>query len=574
MKCIILLLFCSLTLGLLAQDIEQLKKADPIQLQGNLMMGFQTYKVFGTEPRSANPMWNINGSASMKVYGFDIPMSFTIGRQGNNVNYPTFRQFGASPHWRWLKVHAGWRNMTLSPYTLAGHTFLGAGVEMNPGKFRFSAMRGRFRQARQESDSTGAAYFPATFKRTGYGLKIGVGSVNNYVDLIYFRAKDDPKSLTALLKDTTLTPGENAVVGYATHFRLGRHIGFFSDAAISMFTRDLNSQTVVDSTIIPEVPLLLKPRFSTRLNYAARAGLEFNFKYFGLKMAYERIAPNFETMGAYYFNNDIQNITVSPNFAFAKNKARFLGTLGIQRNNLTGNRSETTQRVIGNAVLSINPSQKFGIETNYMNAAVNQRDGVVRLNDTIRVAMLNTNIGITPHWNWTDSLRSSNLMLSLNYQQLNDRNPFTREFANLNTTFATANFSKNYQKSGWGWSAGANFNNIKVYQINSNRYGGTVGVNKSWSEGRNSAAWSSTWNLSEVGDTQDGSIWSNTLNLGWNFAEVYQWSFFTSVLINRSKAFENYTEWQGGTTLSRTFGGKKHKNKKGKNLNNTTTQKN
>jgi hypothetical protein len=539
-----------------AQDIEQIKKADPIQLRGNLMMGFQSYKVFGIEPRSANPMWNINGSASMKVYGFDIPLSFTIGRQGNNVNYPTFRQFGASPHWRWLKVHAGWRNMNFSPYTLAGHSFLGAGVELNPGKFRFSAMQGRFRQARQGSDS----YFPASYKRTGYGLKLGVGSANSYIDLIYFRAKDDPGSL--IIKDSTLTPGENAVVGYATRFRLGRHIAFFSDAALSMYTRNVYSETVVDSTILPEVPLLLKPRFSTRLNYAARAGLDFHFRHLGLKMAYERIAPNFETMGAYYFNNDIQNITVSPNFGFAKNKARFFGTLGIQRNNLTGNRSETTNRVIGNAVLSINPTQKFGIETNYMNAAVNQRDGVVRLNDTIRVAMLNTNIGITPHWNWADSISSANLMFSANYQQLNDRNPFTREFANLNTAFVTANFSKNYAKTGWGWSAGANFNNIKVYQINSNRYGATLGINKTWNKGSNSAAWSSTWNLSEVQGSKDGSVWSNSLNIGWNFAEVYQWSIFTAVLINKSKAFENYTEWQGGTTLSRSFGGKDRKKKK------------
>ncbi len=559
MRFIIMVLLCGMAAGLCAQDIEQLKKTDPIRFRGTLMTGFQTYKVFGISPRSANPMWNVSGSAALTVYGFDIPMSFTIGRQGNNVNYPAFRQFGASPHWRWLKIHAGWRNMQLSPYTLAGHTFFGAGVEMNPGIFRFAAMKGRFRQARQESDSTGAFYFPASYKRTGHAVKIGIGKSNNYFDLIWFKAKDEPGSLPVLTIDTTLTPGENAVVGYSTRFRFGRHAGFFSDGALSMFTRNLYSQTLVDSANIPEIPLLLQPRFSTRLNYAARAGLEFNFRNFSLKTAYERIAPNFETMGAYYFNNDIQNITMSPNFGFAKNKGRFFGTLGIQRNNLTGNRSETTHRVIGNAVLSVNPTPKFGVDANYMNASVNQRDGRVRLNDTIRVAILNTNIGVTPHWNWTDSLQSANLVCSANYQQLNDRNPFTREFANLNTAFVTANFSKNYLRSGWGWSAGANFTNIKVYQLNSNRYGGTVGVNKSWSEGRNSISWSTTWNLSEVEGAHDGSVLSNTVNFGWSFAEMYHFSIYATHLNNRSMAFENYTEWQGGATLSRNFGGKKAK---------------
>ncbi len=559
MKSILLALFCCLAAGVYAQDLENLKTVAPVRFQGTLMTGFQTYKVYGIDPRSTNPMWNLSGNASLIVYGFDIPMSFTIGRQGNNVNYPAFRQFGMSPHWRWIKLHAGWRNMNFSPYTLAGHTFLGGGIELNPGKFRFAAMAGRFRQARQESDTTDAAYFPASFKRTGYGVKVGVGTANNYFDLIYFRAKDDPKSLSKLLIDTTLTPGENAVTGYSTHLRLGRHVGFFSDLAISMYTRNVNSEAVADSNRIPEVPLLLKPRFSTRLNYAARAGFDFNFRNFNLKTAYERIAPNFETMGAYYFNNDIQNITISPNFGFAKNKARFFGTIGVQRNNLAGNRSETTHRIIGNAVLSVNPTPKFGIETNYMNASVKQLDGRVRLNDTIRVAILNTNIGITPHWSWSDTSRASNLLFSANYQQLNDRNPFTREFANLNTTFATGNFSQNYMHSGWGWSVGANFNNIKVYQISSNRYGGTLGVNKTWSEGRNSIGLSSTWNLSEVNGEKDGSILSTSLNLGWNFAQVYQFSVFATVLRNNSIAFDDYTELQGGATLSRSFGGKKTK---------------
>jgi hypothetical protein len=154
-------------------------------------------------------------------------------------------------------------------------------------------------------------------------------------------------------------------------------------------------------------------------------------------------------------------------------------------------------------------------------------------------------------------------MLSANYQQMNDRNPFTREFSNLNTAFATANFSKNYLRGEWGWTLGANFNNIKVQKINSNRYGASFGLNKTWKKGLNSAAWSSTWNLSEVAGTRDGAVWSNSLNLGWNFVEHFQWSVYASLLKNKSRAFEDYTEWQGGTTISRSFGVKKRKSEAG-----------
>lgn len=536
-----------------AQDLENLKSVKPVTFRGALNTGFQAYHVYGIDPRSANPMWNVSGSASLGLYGFDIPMSFTVGRQGNNVSYPAFKQFGASPHYKWLTVHGGWRNMNFSPYTLAGHTFLGAGIELNPGKFRFAAMYGRFRQAREVQDTAATKFFPPSFKRTGYGVKIGVGRNDRYFDLIYFRAKDDPKSLATPLKDSSLTAGENAVFGYATRIRIGRHTAFFSDAALSMFTRDVLSKTSEDSSSIPQIPLLPTPRFSSRLNYAAKAGLDFQFSNFNLKTAYERIAPNFETMGAYYFNNDIENITVSPNFGFAQNKGRFYGMLGIQKNNLAGSRSETTHRVIGNAVLSVNPSPKFGFEANYMNASVKQRDGRVRLNDSIRVAILNTNIGLTPHWNWTDSLRSRNLLLSLNYQQLNDRNPITRAFADLKTTFATVNYSQQQMSSGWGWSAGLNFNHIEVYQLKNNRYGASAGILKTWAEGLGSASFNATWNRSDINGTADGDLWSGSINLGWTFAKVYSLSVFATVLRNNSKQFEDYTELQGGVTFTRSF---------------------
>jgi hypothetical protein len=562
MRIILLLLGCLLACTGKAQDLEHLKSAQPVTFRGALTTGFQVYKVYGINPRSANPQWNLYGNATLGLYGLDIPMSFTIGRQGNNVQYPTFKQFGASPRWRWITMHGGWRNLYFSPYTLAGHSFLGGGIELTPGKFRFGAMIGNFRQARTAKTTEFGSNYPATFKRSGYAFKIGVGSRRTYFDLIYLRAKDDLNSLPNMLKDSTLNASENAVWGYSTRFQMGKHLSFFSDGAVSMFTRNQNSNTVeVDSSLIPKIPSLIRVRFSTRLNYAAKAGLEFHFSKFNLKTAYERVAPNFETMGAYYFNNDIENITVSPNFGFAQNKGRFYGSLGIQRNNLLGNRSETTKRVIGNAAFSYNPNTRFGLDANYMNASVNQSAGNLRLNDTIRIAVLNTNIGLTPHWNWADSLRARGLVLSVNYQQLNDRNPFTREYADMNTAFATANWSKNYTRGAWGWSVGANFNNIKVYQLKNNRYGAQIGLNKSWSDGLGSAGLNLTWNRSDVGGKRDGALWSASLNTGWTFWELYNLSIFVNVLKNDSAAFEDYTEWQGGTTISRSFGNKKKKSK-------------
>jgi hypothetical protein len=59
--------------------------------------------------------------------------------------------------------------MSFSPYTLAGHQFLGGGVELNPGdKFTFSAMGGRLQKS-VRPDSLNLA-IPA-YHRVGGGFK-------------------------------------------------------------------------------------------------------------------------------------------------------------------------------------------------------------------------------------------------------------------------------------------------------------------------------------------------------------------------------------------------------------------
>jgi len=38
-----------------------------------------------------------------------------------------------SPYYKWITIHVGYRNINYSQFTLAGHTILGAGIELHPG---------------------------------------------------------------------------------------------------------------------------------------------------------------------------------------------------------------------------------------------------------------------------------------------------------------------------------------------------------------------------------------------------------------------------------------------------------
>lgn len=174
-----------------AQDIEQVIKAKPFSWTGSVGAGTEFYATSASMSRYSPFTWQLNGNFSMTLYEtFTFPFSFTVGKQVKDYSLPFF-QLGLSPSYKWATVHAGYRNMTFNPYTLNGQTFLGVGVELNPSLFRFGAMWGRLNKA-ATPDTTKAVTDLPTYKRQGYGSKVGVGTDNNYVDFSFLPPKTTP----------------------------------------------------------------------------------------------------------------------------------------------------------------------------------------------------------------------------------------------------------------------------------------------------------------------------------------------------------------------------------------------
>ena len=120
-----------------AQDIEQLAKADPVAWSGGL-----TWSNIFTWPKdSARQVptfsYYISGSLNTTIFGVvSVPISFayTNNKLSSTVTYP-FNRFSLTPSYKWEKLHIGYSQMTFSPYTMAGHDFLGGGVELTPVYF-------------------------------------------------------------------------------------------------------------------------------------------------------------------------------------------------------------------------------------------------------------------------------------------------------------------------------------------------------------------------------------------------------------------------------------------------------
>lgn len=530
-----------------AQDIEQLQKEKPFRWTGVLNASNDFYGASGDIPfRSDRYAWRISGNPMAYVYGIELPFSFTLGQQIRDVRYPTFNQFGVSPNYKWIKLHAGWRNMNFSPYTLAGHTFLGAGVELTPGKFRFAAMYGRFHRAR--ITSAGQEYFVPTYKRTGYGVKIGFGTEANFIDLMAFKAKDEPNSI-APPDSLGLTPGENLVLGLSGRATLFQRVSFSLDGAASAYTRNLNSEPVALDSIgsgqYYGIENAIRPRFSTRFNFAGKAALGYASEGFGLQLAYERIDPEYATMGAYFFNNDIANYTVAPTFSLASGKVRLFGSYGLQRNNLLGNRSETSWRNIGSANASINPNQHFGLDLNFSNYRMTQSGTAFELNDSLKLAQVTTQYSATPRYSIFGKDVVHTFILNGVYQFLDDQNPLTEKFGDVRAKVAILTYSGAWVKNGLSFQTGINYNGVTLGEVETTNYGFLLGAGRSFGKDKMNVNLNTNFNLAQLNGERDGAVINASLSGMYRMHPKHALNFGLHFIRSTSSYRGKYSELRG-----------------------------
>ena len=300
--------------------------AKPFVLSGNLDATAIFYNANGIPNRYLPFNYVITGSPVISLYGWQIPFSFIIGKQQSNFAQP-FNQFGLSPSYKWITVHAGYRNLNFSPFTLAGHTFLGGGVELTPGKFRFAFMYGQFNKATAFDTAQNLYFSNFSYKRTGMAVKIGYGTENNFIDLIALKAKDDPNSVKgskAMIDSFGVTPAENTVAGYNLRISLwDRRLSFESDGAMSLYTNDINSPLVSDSSYddkVQKISRLVRVNTSSELFGAIEAAIRYKIKNFSIRFQFRHIDPGYQSMGAYFLNNDLQSYTIAPTLNLLKSK--------------------------------------------------------------------------------------------------------------------------------------------------------------------------------------------------------------------------------------------------------------
>lgn len=529
-----------------SQDLENVAKAKPLTWTGSVGTTMTSYSVSGID-RRMNPFhYGFFGNFNVRVMEeFDIPISFNYNQFGLDVQKP-FYQFGISPKYKKLQLHLGHRNMFFNNYSLSGHTFYGVGVEFNPGKFRFSAMRGRLREPLLLDQTQTQTFTNPQFKRSGWGLKVGVGSFKNHVDLMVFKAQDDPSSIgnwEALTYQTSISgltgrfaPAENLIFGITSKWTLFKNVTWGIEAGASLYSDDINRESLDE-----KVPFFDLKRTSV-LRYAGKTNVNIPMGPLTLNAAYERVLPDYFSMGMYNFINDMENITLSPSLNLMGGKVFFNGMLGIQRNNLDGSRSETTKRLINNYNITIAPKPEYGVSLNYTNFSFNQQPQAILLSDTVLIKQLNTSLSIMPYYNIAkDSTSQQSINGAIIFQNAEDLNPVTRQFGSLNTRMFTANYTYN-NANGYVLGGGLNLTDINSAFFKNTLKGLSVQLGKNIPKSNVNINLTSQLNVTSVDGESDGTLISTGLNGGIVMAEKHNFRVNLNWLKSNSQKFESYNE--------------------------------
>ncbi|MBL7896547.1 MAG: hypothetical protein JNK50_14720 [Bacteroidia bacterium] len=415
----ICVLFTVLIGNSFSQNLDKLGSKDMVKVGGGLNYSSVFYNADGIPNRRQPFTWFLNGNLNVSILDFSLP--FTFNYSNNQIAYTQpFNIQSFNPTYKWIKGYAGITAMNFSQYTLAGHIFAGGGVELSPKNFKFAAMYGRLKKA-VEFDAEANSDINMSYKRMGWGASAGYEKNGHGIKLIYFAAKDDPNSLQFVPINTNVTPMENTVISIAGKTSLYKNIKLEAEYAISGLTRNVTSPQDLNTPPKNQIPLLFQPNATSQFFSAFKSSIGYGIKTFAINLNYERIEPDYKTLGAYFFNNDLENITLAPSISVLKGKLNLSFNTGLQRDNLDNSKLNTTKRWVGSFNANYAPNQHWNVMGSYSNFSTftkqrPQEDPFYKNTlDTLNFYQLSQNAMFSAGYNFGKTKTRQNILVTANY---------------------------------------------------------------------------------------------------------------------------------------------------------------
>jgi hypothetical protein len=353
---LLILHLLAILMPVVSQDLENLGKENLFDIHGGFRANHVFYNSFERKQRRDPYQYIFAANLNLKFLVWQMPLSFTYTNKKGKLQH-SLNQLSLRPKYKWLTVYLGKSSMTFSPYSMSGHLFEGVGVEVKPGgKMEASAFYGRM-QKPVSPDTAASPSLEPVLKRMAYGIKGVFKPQGGRMEMIFFHGYDDPTSLPAV-ESLNLISENNTVMG----LRLEQNIKEFLKLKGEVATSQLSFDALAFDGRSDGHEMIKDER-----NQAWNAGIEYLHDKFTFGVHYEHVDPGYRTHGTYYFNNDMENVTINVTTKFFTNKVQLSANTGLQRDNLENGRLSRMNRFVGSANVNFQPGEKWNSSVSYSN---------------------------------------------------------------------------------------------------------------------------------------------------------------------------------------------------------------
>jgi hypothetical protein len=380
-------------------QLKEKLAAKPLEINGGVQLN--SMATFGTTPTPQPLSYILSGNLLIKVFGYDMPFSFNYSNKKFSNTNPSFsfNRTAFNPKYKNWQGHFGDITMTFSPYTLAGFQFTGVGLSYQSTKLQSQIFYGRFLKGVAEDTLTKVA---PSFKRLGTGIKLQYSHNKYKIGTAIFYAQEDAFSIPIPIMTSTIKPMENIAISFNIGLPITDKITLESEISTSVLTKNVLKNELAENKGDALKYLLKYNNISTNVYYAVKTNLNYTIsKNDQIALSYERVDPDYQTLGGYFFTNDFENITIN-----AQHKGKLNATLstGLQRDDIKDQKQRNAGRMVVSSNLSFKVTEGVNVNFNYSNfqSYAFIRTGFERINrltpfdnlDTLGFSQLSQNMGL------------------------------------------------------------------------------------------------------------------------------------------------------------------------------------
>lgn len=381
---------------------------------------------------------------------FTVPVELSISNQETLFDAPNLPKEGIidfisnpknnvaiKPTYKWIQGYLGTHITEYSNLTTGDVNIFGVGVDINPGKFIFSANYGTSQRA---VPTNKALFIPGVFEQKILAFRIGYGKINGTkFTLNFVKVKDDENSIDA--SSTSITPVEGITVSPLLEFKIGNKFFVKTETAGSIFTSDITNTNTFDDELVDKVSNFITVNASSRADFSHNTSLNYKSTSFSIGGEVLYLGAGFVPAGYRYIENDLIDYKLNTKFKLFKKSTTFRSSVGIRKNNISNTKAQTSNRFIINTSIFSRVTNNFSFNVNYSNFNFKSNNS---LNELYRIETVNSTFSLSPTYTFKTNSTTHQLGLATSLNNFKRLDVVSNNFVNVRNKNINLNHSVSF----------------------------------------------------------------------------------------------------------------------------------